>query len=383
MGYEYLDILKNLTDNEREAIFATAIDETEKRQIPFEEAIVEVIKAFLEEKERLLEEQRRNARQQEMQPSIPNNFNDFVDPFGVDAEELTEGQDIEMNMENGDVADASAMGEEEVEEQQEFDDPTMAAAIASFYDSFDADVQEASQDIEFGDPRKQIIDDAKKGKITDYDKYFESKKQGAFGMKGLDLASKFTEIIKRINSSVRGAYYTHLERSNDKTLNDERERSIGIWEALATMGKEFEGTLTQQDRDRHSSASISFDDLVAMNTKNGRSARGMDALFGSMDDGPNTFDPTCYDDEYGVARGIVGNKDKGSFVEKVFSGAMGKIAEKIEKLQGMSAGDYKQYKLGQLRLQPGEKEMYDAQLNDFEMNHSQAFTDEGLEGPRK
>ena len=393
-----LDILKNMTDNEKKAVFNTAIEQAELTGKPFEEVIVEVVKAFIEERQQIQAQAWEQAEMLAgMDAPIKEDVDDFADPFAeeVPTEEVNNdfadpfAEDVPEQVENfeapamddwdtpvGSEDDSSNEWEEEQSVDETFDVPTMTGVIAGFFDTFDDDVLEASQGVQWGDPKSQIIDDAKKGRITDYAKYFGTIAKSV--IPGLSIAAAFIDIIKKINSAARGAYYAHVKHASDEVMDAERLAAVAAWEELGQNGLDFEHTLTQQDWDRHASATISFDILVDMNGDNyGRSKSGLNTIVGA--EGPTSFDPTFYDDTFETARNIVGNHDKSSFVGKVFKEAMGAISSKVERLKGMTAAEYRAEKLGQMKLQPGEAELFDHQIQDFTQNKAQEWTDDTFE----
>jgi hypothetical protein len=373
------DYIRNLSDDERKALFDTAIDEAQANDIPFEEVIGKVIKTFIESK---MNKAKEVVEPVQEAPAL-DEWEDEPDPVAEDAKAEEEEWD-EPSLDSNEVIHTTLVEPmaDDWEEEQVFDPTTvydeqeMSDALLGIYSEASEASKEAGQMLsatDFGE--WNVLRDAKAGRIFDEDEYFASKQKGSFGY-GMTFKEGFVDLCKKVSAKMREAYYTHVMHSSDDVLDAERLGAIDAYQDLFDQSTYFEQGASYDDWKQDDASTISFDTLEGMFSKNGVSRVGLDRRTAKKDgSGINDFDPMYFENEYEAATCYLFPSNGERLSHRLFSEAKEAIQSKIEALKGMTAEQFRGYKLDQMHLSDVERKKFESEVG---ITHSQDFEDEAF-----
>ena len=361
------DIIRNLTNEERSALFAVALDQADSLGVGFEEVIGEVVRAYAEEKMR----KERETTPVEEPIDIPEDIEEEVVKEEEEVVDIPEDTFTDIEPTPEPVVDFP----EDFEFPTLYDDDTMRDLLVSQYEEVGEAVKEGYESIDRRDYNLGgMISDAKSGRIIDEDLYFKTH-TGYTPIK-----QQFKELIDKINKGMRGAYYAHLVHSGDDVIDAEKQEAIERYQELYDKGLEVESTVTEEDWEKHSAATISFEQLESMYTKAGVLRVGVEGRNARRNPSDiNEFDPLCCDNEYETARNILDPGDRSFFNHRITDEAKAFVQSTIEKLKSMTSKEYREHKLAQMHLSSTEKEYYDEKW----MQNGNDFHDEAFEAPER
>ncbi len=407
------DVIKKLTDEERKALFDTAIEEAELNNLPIDQVIGPVLRVFMENKfKQKMEEREAQIKDQTVEPEV----NEWEEEQAIDPnEQVSEQEPVQDEWEEKQAFDPTEPATQPVqdgwEEEQSFD-PTepvtqpvqdgweeehsfnpaepvtqpvqdewdkvyspeeMTDTLLGLYSEVNEAYSDASKMLGKTDYGKwDILNDANKGRIYDEEEYFGGKQNPSYGS-GMNLPSVFVDLCKKISEKKRAAYYTHLAHSSDDIIEAERLGCIESYEELWQQGEIYSNNASPTSWKQNDHSTITFDRLASLFTKNGLSRVGMDAhRKGKPTSAIDSFDPMYYENEYDVASIYMDTSREEKPVQRIFDEAKEAIRATLEKLKGMSTSEFRKYKMDSMHLSDAERLKFEGELG---MTHSQDFDD--------
>lgn len=163
-----------------------------------------------------------------------------------------------------------------------------------------------------------------------------------------------TETFIKLNEKAREMNYFDYLSMDSEELEQERMREINNYEKRLNYYKNNEG---QWDI-KPDAATITLDHLISNPSGYGRSI----GIVGNN-----------YDDLYEYTSRVIGSMYKGNhFSERLYNETIELMAQTKEKLENMSPEEFRNYKIGLMKLSPEELEMFNSDINSkkyIEENH--------------
>ncbi len=207
---------------------------------------------------------------------------------------------------------------------------------------------------------QQFLTEAKNGMLTrGRIVWFKKKFNKAIGALGDDVVDK----LIKINNMARARYYAYYAYVPEESLNDVLSTTVRYYRQLQYEGKMNHQKLDADHGWNNELATYTLAQEVAIisNPNYDEESRvGLGNRYGITDYENMPFQPLAYDLTYTVAKDRISPMGNNYYWNKhIFEEAQKMVNDEITKLLAMSLEEFRAYKLGLLKLQPEEREMYE------------------------
>lgn len=207
---------------------------------------------------------------------------------------------------------------------------------------------------------QQFLTEAKNGMLTPGRIVWLKKNfNKAIGSLGDDVVDK----LKKINNIARARYYAYYAYVPEESLNDVLSTTVRYYKQLR-----YEGNMNHQKLDVNhgwtnemATYTLAQEVAIISNPNYDEVSRiGLGNRYGITDYENMPFQPLAYDLTYTVAKDRISPMGNNYYWNKrIFEEAQNMVTDEITKLSAMSLEEFRAYKLGLLKLQPGEREVYE------------------------
>ena len=183
------------------------------------------------------------------------------------------------------------------------------------------------------------------------------------------LKPDYLKCIRTINTLTRENYYVHYVYGNIESIEDERQMTIEKYKQL-----QLQSSNVKTIKDARSSWSYYLEPLsleTQLKEKEDWRNSNLAMVYGSSGIKLQTpyvsnqsvkYDVTSFDNIYGLANEKITADD----IDKdTFNHACELLSNNLEKIEGMSTEDYKNYKLAQMKLTYEEQKEFDKHFNEY------------------
>ena len=353
-----------LTKEEFLEVANLTYDKAQEKSVSLAAAMSEAIEIAESEKKARIDEQKAHEEAERM-ARIQAEAKAIVYAAPISAADEIGISALDTDISSEPVSTSQSSSESKKDDAITFEDAWDFALTGSvdLIEPLEKDIYDIVKGKEYELSIQQFLTEAKNGMLTPGRIVWLKKNfNKAIGALGDDVVDK----LKKINNIARARYYAYYAYVPEESLNDVLSTTVRYYQQL-----QFEGNMNHQKLDANhgwnnklATYTLAQEVAIISNPNYAMVSRvGLDNRYGITDYENMPFQPLAYDVTYTVAKDRISPMGNIDFWNKrIFEEAQNMVTDEITKLSAMSLEEFRAYKLGLLKLQPKEREMYEGIL---------------------